>query len=158
MSPDPISSVTSSRQAYHDQVRSQCLDLARSYIGVPWKHKGRTRTGIDCIGVPYVVGKELGLHTYDDSLDYGRQAKNFDFMRAMAPFGFRVKDLKDIQDADILVMRIPIFPQHVGMVGHKGDRQTLIHASVDARKVVEEYLTDEVKRTIIAVFRYKELA
>jgi cell wall-associated NlpC family hydrolase len=158
LSPDQTSLVTSSRQEYRDQTRSRCIYLARSYIGVPWKHKGRSRTGIDCIGVPYVVGKELGLHTYDDSLDYGRQAKNFDFMRAMAPFGYRVKDLKDIQDADILVMRIPIFPQHVGMAGRIGDKQTLIHASVNARKVVEEYLTDEVKRTIIAVFRYKELA
>lgn len=105
-----------------------------------------------------MVGKELGLHNYDDSIDYGRVAKSFDFMRAIAPFGVRVKDLKDIQDADILVMRIPIFPQHVVMASHIGNRQTIIHASVDARKVVEEDLSDKVKRMLIAAFRYKGLA
>jgi uncharacterized protein YijF (DUF1287 family) len=104
------------------------------------------------------VGKELGLHTYDDSVDYGRVAKNYDFMRAIAPFGVRVKDLKDIQDADILVMRIPIFPQHVVMASHIGDSPTIIHASVDARKVVEEPLSDKVRRMLIAAFRYRELA
>lgn len=104
-----------------------------------------------------VVGWELGLHDYDDSIDYGREAKSFDFMRALSPFGARVTDLTDIQDADILVMRIPIFPQHVMMASHIGDRQTFIHASVDARKVVEEYLSTDVKRKLIAAFRYKEL-
>ena len=154
MSPDLISSVTSSRQ----ELREKCLELARTYIGTPWKHKGRSHRGIDCIGVPYMVGKELGLHSYDDSIDYGRVAKSYDFMRAIAPFGVRVKDLKDIQDADILVMRIPIFPQHVVMASHIGNRPTIIHASVDARKVVEEDLSDKVKRMLIAAFRYKELA
>lgn len=118
---------------------------------------GRTMNGIDCIGLPYVVGKEMGLHDYDDSVPYSRQARDFDFMRKIAPYGVRVKD-GSIQDADIIVMRIPIFPQHVVIGSHIGDRQTIIHASVDARKVVEEYLTDEVRRKIIAVFRYKDLA
>lgn len=154
MSPDLTSSATSSKLV----LREQCIELARSYIGTPWKHKGRSRVGIDCIGVPYVVGKELGLHDYDDSIDYGRQAHSFDFMRAIAPYGSRVKDMSDIRDADILVMRIPIFPQHVVMASHIGNRPTIIHASVEARKVVEEYMTDDVKRKLIAAFRYKELA
>ena len=153
MSPDQITSATSCKQA----LRARCLELARTYIGTPWKHKGRSRTGIDCLGLPMVVGWELGLHSYDDSIDYGRQAKNFDFMRALSPFGSRVKDLKDIKDADILVMRIPIFPQHVVMASHIGDIPTIIHASVDARKVVEEHMSDDVKRMLIAAFRYREL-
>lgn len=158
MSPDQTSSLTSSRPDHPDEIRKEIIRLARSYIGTPWKHKGRSKAGIDCIGVPYVVGKELGLHTYDDSLDYGRVARNYDFMRAMAPLGVRVKDLNAVKDGDILVIRIPIFPQHVAIASHIGDWQTIIHASVDARKVVEEHLTDDIKRKVIAAFRYKELA
>lgn len=155
MSPDQISSATSSRQ---EAVRAELISKAREYINVPWKHMGRTKSGIDCIGLPYVIGKEMGLHDYDDSVPYSRQARDFDFMRKIAPYGFRVRDMTDLRDGDIIVMRIPIFPQHVVMVSHIGDRQTIIHASVDARKVVEEYLSDEVRRKIIAVFRYKDLA
>lgn len=158
MSPDPTSSATSSRPEHPDDIRKEIIRLARSYIGVPWKHKGRSHTGIDCIGVPYMVGKELGLHSYDDSVDYGRIAKSYDFMRALAPLGVRVKDMTQIKDGDILIMRIPIFPQHVVMASHIGDRPTIIHASVDARKVVEEDMSDEIKRKLIAAFRYKDLA
>lgn len=159
MSPDPTSSATSSKLVLPaDEIRAECIRLARSYIGTPWKHKGRSRTGIDCIGLPYVVGKELGLHDYDDSMDYGRVARNYDFMRALSPLGVRVRDMTQLKDADILIMRIPIFPQHVVMASHIGNRPTIIHASVDARKVVEEDMSNEVKRMLIAAFRYKDLA
>jgi hypothetical protein len=105
-----------------------------------------------------VVGWEMGLHDYQDTIPYGRQAYNYDFMRALLPYGTRVKDMSDLRDADLLVMRIPIFPQHVVMASHIGEMKTIIHASVDARKVVEEPLSYDVKRRLIAAFRYKELA
>lgn len=34
---------------------------ARTWLGVPYRHQGRTRLGIDCVGLPIVVGQALGL-------------------------------------------------------------------------------------------------
>jgi cell wall-associated NlpC family hydrolase len=34
---------------------------ARSWLGVPFRHQGRTRNGIDCVGLPIVVCQKLGL-------------------------------------------------------------------------------------------------
>lgn len=34
---------------------------ARSYIGVPWKHQGRSRAGLDCIGLIILAGRDIGI-------------------------------------------------------------------------------------------------
>ena len=38
---------------------------ARSWLGVPWRHQGRARQGIDCAGLVVLVGRGLGLTDYD---------------------------------------------------------------------------------------------
>ena len=37
------------------------IDEARTWLGVPFAHQGRTRRGVDCVGLPIVVGQGLGL-------------------------------------------------------------------------------------------------
>lgn len=34
---------------------------ARTWLGVPFRHQGRDGAGIDCVGLPIVVGQALGL-------------------------------------------------------------------------------------------------
>lgn len=41
--------------------RSDVVECARSYIGVPWRHQGRSREGVDCGGLVRCVGVDLGL-------------------------------------------------------------------------------------------------
>ena len=31
---------------------------ARGYVGVPWRHLGRSRTGVDCIGLVLLAARE----------------------------------------------------------------------------------------------------
>lgn len=46
---------------------------ARCYLGVPFRHQGRSRRGIDCVGLPIVVGQSLGLLDQQfDAATYGR--------------------------------------------------------------------------------------
>ena len=34
---------------------------ARSWVGVKFRHQGRTRNGVDCVGLPIVIFQSLGL-------------------------------------------------------------------------------------------------
>lgn len=37
------------------------VDIARAWVGAPYRHQGRSRLGVDCIGLAIVVVRELGL-------------------------------------------------------------------------------------------------
>ena len=52
---------------------------ARSWLGVPWRHQGRTRQGVDCAGLVVLVGRELGLADYDTTA-YGRRPEGQGFV------------------------------------------------------------------------------
>ena len=46
---------------------------ARGWIGVPYLHQGRSRSGIDCIGLVLQVAREAGIGPADlDFRRYGR--------------------------------------------------------------------------------------
>jgi cell wall-associated NlpC family hydrolase len=54
-------------------IPARVIDEARGWVGVPFRHQGRDYTGIDCVGLPIVVGQSLGI--FDQRLDianYGR--------------------------------------------------------------------------------------
>ena len=65
----------------HDETVSadRLVAQARSYLGVPWRHQGRTRAGIDCAGLVVLVARDLGLTDYD-STAYGRRAQGQGFV------------------------------------------------------------------------------
>lgn len=41
--------------------RKAIVASARTFIGTPWKHQGRSRKGVDCVGLVYAVAAELGI-------------------------------------------------------------------------------------------------
>jgi cell wall-associated NlpC family hydrolase len=46
---------------------------ARSWLGVSFRHQGRDSNGIDCVGLPIVIARTLGLLPKDfDTSVYGR--------------------------------------------------------------------------------------
>ena len=36
---------------------------ARAYIGVPWQHHGRSRHGLDCVGLLFLASRDIGTLT-----------------------------------------------------------------------------------------------
>jgi cell wall-associated NlpC family hydrolase len=40
---------------------TEVVAAARELVGVRFQHQGRTQFGVDCVGVPIVVGKRLGI-------------------------------------------------------------------------------------------------
>ena len=44
----------------HPIPRSAVVSAARSMLGTPWKHQGRSTRKVDCVGLVYVVAEKIG--------------------------------------------------------------------------------------------------
>lgn len=51
------------------------VNVAKAWLGVPYLHQGRSRYGVDCIGYPIVLLRDLKLlpDNFRDYTRYGRQ-------------------------------------------------------------------------------------
>ena len=46
---------------------------ARTWLGTPWRHQGRSPRGVDCAGLVVLVARALGLADHDVA-GYGRHS------------------------------------------------------------------------------------
>lgn len=101
------------------------VDIARSFVGAPYRWGGRTRAGVDCSGVLQVAMQVAGMPARRDS----------DMLIADA--GPDVSpDARQYGD-------IAWWPGHIGVLL---DRETLLHATAHWMACVVEPLADVVKR------------
>tara|TARA_R110000850_G_scaffold275207_1_gene414174 strand:+ start:39556 stop:39972 length:417 start_codon:yes stop_codon:yes gene_type:complete len=129
-----------------------CVAEARSWLGTKWRHRGRTRFGIDCIGL-IVHAVAAGGIQMRDRRDYGREPWKDGLQRELQEhFGDPVVDM---QPGDVLLMKWhnQDGPAHVGIVGdycHGG--LSLIH-SYSLTAVCEHRMNDEWLARIVGVYR-----
>lgn len=119
--------------------RNGIVTAARSYLGVKWRHRGRDRTGLDCIGLLLVTGKALGLDLQDTDLQYHRHP-DFELFKDMIRRQSRLGSLNDIRHGSILMLNQGAIPCHCGIATLDG-KPAFIHAALMRRKVVEEPLS-----------------
>lgn len=140
---------------------SALVASARKYLGVPFKHRGRTPSGLDCAGLVWLAYVDLG-YTPPDIARYGRTPHRDGLMQAMedalgAPVwrGRAVpRDL--LQVGDVVVMRFVEEPHHVAIVADSPTHGLgLIHcySSAVIDRVVEHGLDAMWQSRILAVFR-----
>jgi len=129
-----------------DLSRSDIIGAARAYLGVPYLHQGRTRQGLDCVGLLLCVAHDLGITDYEID-HYSRVPSGRMMQRLLAKHVTRVP-LSDLHTADILHIAFQQQPQHLAFVTDKG----MIHA--DSRHgVVEHHLVDPWRSRIRAAYR-----
>lgn len=124
---------------------------ARSYIGTKWRHRGRSRFGIDCIGL-VVAATAAGGVQMRDRRDYGREPWQDGLEREMHEhFGAPVEDW---QPGDVAMMRWEERPEagHVGIIASSQHGLTLIH-SHSMSTVIEHRIDTHWRRLILGVFR-----
>jgi hypothetical protein len=118
--------------------RDDILEKARSFIGVPWRHQGRTlENGIDCVGLPILVGQSLGKVPVLQA-DYPRRPDGT-FVALFDDYLER-RLVKDQTDGDILVFASGSHPCHCGIRSTFRNQPAVIHAHAGLRKVVEQTL------------------
>lgn len=139
------------------------VDAARAYIGVPWKHLGRSRRGVDCAGLLILAVKDSEGVELEAPQRYGRDP----FKGTLESYCAKSAALvwsgpkgqctsANLKAGDGVVMSPAGLPRHLGIVGDdKMYGFSLIHAdgSPGVGRVVEHGLTDQYLKMIVAVFR-----
>lgn len=126
---------------------------ARGFVGVPFRHLGRNRAGVDCVGLVLLAAAEAGV-PMDDPGAYDRFHRGHDLSDWMAARFARVMPLAEHRDGDLLVFASGShLPCHVGIRATRDALPSVIHAHVGRGKVLEERLAWHLARELRAAYR-----
>lgn len=132
------------------------LDLiARDWIGTPFRHQGRTRHGIDCVGLLYVCCESLPAFAHylqHDIPGYSREPHEGLLEAGLeAAFG---RPVFDLQAGDVVACAFPRAVRHVAIVGdHINGGLSLIHTWNAVGEVVEHNIDKRWLRRIRRIYR-----
>lgn len=129
---------------------------ARGWLGVKWRHQGRTREGVDCVGLVVMVARALGLSDVDRT-DYARQAADETLREIMREHLLEIP-AASAAPGDVVLMRFGA-QRHVAILGdYVFGGLSLIHAwSLHPRRVVEVRLDDAARARIMGTFRFHQV-
>lgn len=130
------------------------VKIARSWLGVPFIHQGRSRNGCDCVGPLLDIAEQAGIDVVDDRR-YGIDPFGYYLGKVL---GDKLEEIpKDsIKPGDVLFMRFARIPQHVAIVGdYPGGKLSMIHAYDRIGRVVEHRLSSVWTAKIHKAFRFK---
>jgi len=130
---------------------AQIVEEARTWLGVKWQHQGRTKHGIDCVGIPIMVGMVLELTTYNP-IDYPRRPDG-SFLKQFDEHLIR-KPVRDAVDGDVLVFSESGHVCHCGIHTTKHGEPAVLHSHAKRRQVIEEPLTQALSVIGKPVFCY----
>jgi len=138
-------------------IREQIIEEARSWIGTRWQHQGRVKRneqfqgGVDCLGLILGVGNALQL--FPDTLDYhnyNRLPHDNLLLKECDRYAIK-KPIIAAMPGDILVFRMTAEPQHLALFT---DKNTIVHAYIQAHAVVENSLGEEWMNKLVAAYSY----
>lgn len=109
------------------------VTAARAYLGVPFRHQGRNKLGLDCAGLVVVALADIGI-VVDDEVGYSLNPHKGRLEACIARNTF-LKEISvdQITTGDVLLIAFKQAPQHVAIKTDNG----IIHATSQLGKVVE---------------------
>lgn len=135
--------------------RSRIVEAARSFLGTPFHHQGRTKGhGIDCAGLIVGVAAEIGAPVEDHpTRDYSRfptKTSRFlpDFCRRS------LDEVAEAREGSVYLFWIhaPKYPQHLAI---RTADDTIIHAYYDAKMVLETPIGDYWSSRVYSIFDFR---
>jgi cell wall-associated NlpC family hydrolase len=111
------------------------IAAARTYLGVPWRHQGRSRLGIDCVGLLVCAARDCGIEV-EDLAAYERVPDGRSLMRLLRRHCAPVS-LADAAPGDIALMGRPA--THVGILTDGFSTLGLIHVPTNGRCIEVQF-------------------
>lgn len=138
--------------------RIEFVEAARAFIGAPWRHQGRRKAGMDCLGLVVLSLAKAGVWVHDRT-DYGRLPHNRKLKSELVThFGPPVAN--GLQPGDLVTLRFAHEENHIAIVGDHPEGLSLIHSWADAPgsptgggRVVEHRLDDYWRNLMVDVWR-----
>lgn len=123
------------------------IEEARTWIGVRFRHQGRSRAGVDCVGILGNSANARGM-VFELPTDYDMRV---DPERLIAYLRQRLAEVpvSRMVPGDILLIRYGGRSTHLALRTDKG----ILHASTEFKKVVEHGYEEKWRRRTIATFR-----
>lgn len=137
---------------------AEYVERLRSLEGIRWVHQGRSRHGVDCIGVLMLPLLEAGV-LQDNVPNYPRTSHEKTLVAALQQHCEPVA-WSDRREGDVLLMwwnRSTRAPQHLAsLVRMEDGTDGIVHSYMDAGRVVCSHL-GRWRRRVLSVWRIREL-
>lgn len=130
--------------------REDIVREARAFLGVPYLHQGRTRNGIDCVGLLIVVAHRLGISDFDID-GYSRLPSNRMMQRMMREHLDEIT-MADVLAGDVVHMAFGMQPHHLAVVTEK-QPFSIIHSDAERGRVVEHVIDNDWMTHIRGFYR-----
>lgn len=126
--------------------------IARGWLGVPWRHLGRARSGVDCIGLVLLCCAAAG-HAIPDPAPYTREPQGARLAQGVLAHADRAA----MEPGAVLVFRMGLFAGHVGIASLHPERgvPAVIHAYAPHRVVVEQPMDDALRAAFVGAYRLR---
>ena len=96
---------------------AQIVAAARTHLGAPFRHQGRSAQGLDCVGLLVLVARALG-QPHHDVTGYTRRATGMGFLRHFRDHLDEIAPANALE-GDVLVFVESVYPCHTGILSQK---------------------------------------
>jgi len=119
--------------------RRDIVQAARNWIGTPYRHQGRGRAGLDCVGLLVEVANDMG-HPVDAPTAYSNQPQGWQLLVPCDAQLWKPARQDRIIPGDLAVFNgwSPNEPQHFAFIGHSPHGMTIIHSFSKFARVLEQ--------------------
>lgn len=134
------------------------VSAARRYLGVPFRHRGRSVRGLDCAGLAWLAYRDCGQEL-PDFRKYGREPSNDGLLTHIKaalgePVAVAPVRASQLQEGDVIVVRFEVEPHHVAIVtNYPYGGFAMLHACGFNDRVIEHRLSPDIIDRITHVFR-----
>lgn len=138
-------------------MQQDVVTVARSYLGVPWHHMGRSRVGIDCAGLLICVARDLGIVAPDFDVPNYRIRTDGTLLKVCDLY---LEPIAQLEVGCVAVIAVERHPQHLGIVGdYRHGGHSLIHAcnsrSLNPARVIEHRLMFSRVTRLVGAYRFR---